>query len=410
MKALDISKLNTGLSRVVSVKEYPKTRRQYLPRKTKGRVFRLGVLHGKELSENAMARNRRGYINGQLNTAALAPSMYHWLFHRCGIPFAESKELVKLGKLKVDNVAVTKERDLESQLDWSTFQDLDIQVRSSLPALVEKHQREKRARGAKEKGAAANAESLETAVEGPWVPALKRALHRSYGFFYAHPGISISSDEANPKSFVHRVVSSGSAISPAATEAALGFNILRPIGFMDGMRGLALASNDVAMIRFWNNEFLGNYGVYDVRFPRGIPSQVVHRAADDIRKALADGIQQQLSLAVKVPCSCVVERVPALRTKDMMPLLMSDRMLHEERILVTTPLMPYRLVQRVRRVGGIFTMVRSGPFVLTPQLAKQEKVVRPLQPHELAVLFTFERRLKTNRMLLSLTEFDSELE
>lgn len=409
MKAFDLSKLNTGLSRVVSTKEYPKTRRQYLPRTTKGRVFRLGVLHGKALSEAAMLRNRRGYINSQVNTVALAPSLYHWLFHRCGIPFAESRELVRLGKLKVDDVVVTKERDLESQLDWSTFQQLDIQVRSSLPALVERHQRgmQKGRTGPSRSSEEMDASETMAAVVGPWVPALKRALHRSYSFFYAHPGLSISSEEANPRSFVHRVESSGVCVSPAAPEATLGFNVLRPIGFMDGMRGLALCTNDVAMIRYWNNEFLGNYGCFDVRFPRGVPSQVVHRTADEIRKGLMNGIQQQLSPVVKVPCACVVERVPVPPNKDVVASMMHPKALHDERILVTTPLMPYRQVQRARRVGGLFTLVRSGPFSLPPSLPHEANTFRLLTTGELAILFTFERRLKTNRVLLSLAEFDA---
>lgn len=385
--SFDLQKLNQGLVRIASIKNYPTPKRPYVSRRGKGRVFRIGVLHGKELSEKALLRNRRGYINAQMNTVAHAPSLYHWLFHRCGIPFEETQQYVKQRKLKVDDVLVTRMEDLESQLDWNTFEKLDIQVYSSIQALQVAQSSQKR-------GAAAS--PLEVA----WVPALQRALHRTYFFMFMHPGVSISSEEANPKSFVHRFA------TVTTPETALGLNILRPIGFMDGMRGLCLVSNDVSMIRHWNNEFLGNYGVYDIRFARGTPSEVVQRAAADIEKALVV-IRSQLPREIEVPCSSSIGKAPPEKRDTVASLYAPSVALHEDRILVSTPLLPYRIAQRLRRTGAYITMIRSGPFVLHSDITKRDSGhMRPLTTSEMALLFTFERRLKTNRMLMSLKEFD----
>lgn len=420
----DLSRLNTGLTRIVSTRQYPVVRKQYVQGKRHGRIFRIGVLHGKEMSEKVLQRNQRGFINAQLNTVAHAPSMYHWLYHRCGIPFSETRELVKMGGLRVDDVLVTSLGDLESQLQWSTFQQLDIQVRSFLPMLSNNKPGSRTKDDAvgdnKSADAAAEGEADEDAVEsGTWVPALKRALHRTYSIMYVHPGISVSSDESDPRSFTHRIKPSMG--KEACAGAALGLNVLRPIGFINGMRGLAIVSNDVAVPRYWNNEFLGNYGVYDIRFPKGVPSEVVHNAAADLSKTLSAQVWPPLNLhpqgVVRVPCSCTVEDVRDTMTRTatttqavgsgvrdvVATAVLRDTALHPLRILVSTPLMPYRLVQRIRRAGGMCTLVRSGPFALPAALVRQNS--RPLSAAELAVFFTFERGLKINRLLLGLTEF-----
>nr|CCC95661.1 unnamed protein product [Trypanosoma congolense IL3000] len=391
---LNLEALNTGLSRVVSVKKYPATqhRRLRLSRSTKGRVFRIGVLHSKEMTEAMLMMNRRGFINSQVNTVAHAPSLYHWLFHRCGIPFEEAQELASSGGLTVDNVPVDR-GELELQRDWSTFQQKEILIRTSVPASG--------------KGSTVADTHGETTNDSQplWVPALKRALHRHYFLMYIHPGVSISSDRADPRSFVHRLTPT------IGNTAGLGMNILRPIGFMNGMRGLGLATNDVSMVRHWNNEFLGNYGVYDVRFLRGIPAEVLRRLAADINADLDEGIRRQLSQDITVPCSCVVEPAPAAKDhkgqaqcRDVVA-EMHSQALHHERLLIKTPLLPYRVTRKIRRASGFVTLVRSGPFVLPASLTKAK--IRQLSPQELALMFTFERKLKTNRVILSLREFEA---
>ncbi|KAK7200592.1 hypothetical protein NESM_000115100 [Novymonas esmeraldas] len=386
-----LEKLNKGLTRLASVRQYPAAKKQYVAKQTKGRVFRVGVLHKTELTEAALLRNRRGFTNAQLNTVAHAPSLYHWLFHRCGIPFAETLSLMKNGGLKVNDVVVANAGDLESQLSWETFQQLDIQVRTSLPALVS---------SAASAGDAA-AEGGAVTGQGPWVPALKRALHRTYTFLYLGPHVSVSSEESDPRSFVH-------AVAPTMgtdPSAHLGLNVLRPMGFLNGMKGIGVASNDVSIVRYWNNECLGNFGVYDVRFPRGTPPELVQRAAKDMEESLREKVQPQISGDVGVSCTCVCCPAPPL-TRDMVAkhLYPDIPLLTEERLLVTTPLLPYRVARRLHRHGAVLSLVRSGPFMLHSSLVQQK--MRPLSPTDLALLFTFERRLKTNRMVLSLREFN----
>ncbi|KAG5465091.1 hypothetical protein LSCM4_00543 [Leishmania orientalis] len=387
----NLEKLNRGLTRLASVRQYPTAKKQYVAKQTKGRVFRVGVLHKKELTETALLRNRRGFINAQLNTVAHAPSMYHWLFHRCGIPFAETQALVRSGGLKVNELIVSSFSDLESQLSWETFQQLDIQICSSLPALQSSS-----STGTGER-------DISRPAEGTWVPALKRALHRTYTFIYLHSGVSISSEESEPRSFVHRMA----PIMGADPRALLGLNVLRPMGFLNGMKGIGIASNDVSMVRYWNNESLGSFGVYDVRFPRGTPLEVVRQSAKDIEATLEEKVQSQLSSDVGVSCSCVCCPPPPPPRDTVANYLFSALpLLTEERLLVTTPLLPYRAARRLQRNGAVISLVRNGPFVLRSSLA-QEKL-RPCSATDLALLFTFERRLKTNRMVLSLREFDSE--
>lgn len=392
MSSSGLSQLNNGLARVVSERSYPKVRQQYVQGQTKGRVFRVGVLHRKELTEEVLLRNRRGYTNAQLNTVAHAPSLYHWLFHRCGIPFAEAQQLVRRNAVKVDDVVVTNLRDLESQLEWDTFQDLDIQVRSFLPSVVRQAPAD----------ASTSASSTSSASDGVWVPALKRALHRSYHFIFLYPGVSISSAEDNPKSFVHRMTPH---LGAQSTVSALGLNVLRPIGFMDSMKGFGIASNDVSMLRYWNNESMGNFGGYDVRFVRGTPPEVVRAALQDVQRALNESVKPHLpAVNIKIPCSCSLEKVPPA-SMDVVRQLFTRTTFTEERILVSTPLFPYRIARRLRKAGGFITLTRSGPFSLSPSLSKEH--IRPLSTEELALLFTFERRLKTNRMIMTLQEFDS---
>jgi hypothetical protein len=395
--SFNLEKLNTGLTRLVSVRQYPKVKKQYVAKQTKGRVFRVGVLHKTELSEGVLQRNRRGFINAQLNTVAHAPSLYHWLFHRCGIPFAETQVLVQSGALKVDDVVISNTSDLESQLSWETFQKLDIQVRSSLPMLQSPATAAPKTVDNKDK-THGNAAVLS---ERPWVPALKRALHRSYHFLFLHPGISISSEEADPRSFVHRLA----PIMGNDAGALLGLNVLRPIGFLNGMKGIGIASNDVSILRYWNNESLGNFGVYDVRFPRGTPPEVLRRAASDLEGVLQSTVQPQVPADVGVTCSCVLcPPPPPSRDVVASRLFPSVPLLEEERLLVTTPLFPYRMVRKLRKNGAFISLVRSGPFLLHSSLVQRK--IRPLSATELALLFTFERRLKTNRMVLSLREFE----
>eukprot|EP00796_Vickermania_ingenoplastis_P011108 gene11108-7734_t len=65
---------------------------------------------------------------------------------------------------------------------------------------------------------------------------------------------------------------------------------------------------------------------------------------------------------------------------------------------------PTRLDQALRRFGARLTLVRSGPFFLFEDLVRHPEELAALSAEELAVLFMFERRLKVNRMILTLRE------
>lgn len=419
------TKLNSGLVRLASVRNYPKLqRRKVVGKFLKGRVFRVGALHRKPLTEQALLRNRRGYVNAQLNTVAHAPSLYHWLFHRCGIPFEETQALIQKEGLVVNDTIIRDAADAEVQLGWAEWQRMKILVRTENPRVKEDHGMGEDTSASAGKPSTNKHNPLTTA--GALVPALQRALHRRYFFQYVHSGLSISSDVADPKSFVHR-------LSPLmAPSEALGLNMLRPVGFMNGMRGLGIATNDVALVRYWNNECLGNHGVYDVRFRKGTPQTVVdgsHRhlqtALETVKMSLPSSLvgsaKKQVETAPRIPCSCSVDRVPSLsrdpvRSNLLLPESVNaslgsstswpstSNLSEDYRLLVSTPLMPYREARQLRRVGGCITLVRSGPFQLPGDLAKIGH--RELTTEELLLLFAFERKLKINRMMLSLTEFD----
>lgn len=380
------AKLNSGLAPLVSIRQRPTLLRRRFKSKAppKGRIFRIGDLHRKPLTENVLLRNQRGYVNSQLNTVAHAPSLYHWLFHRCGVPFAETQSLIRSGSLRVGGKTVETLEEAEEQQGWLDWQQTTVELRPSHP-------------------------TPSTSSKDGFVPALKRALHRRYLFQYFHPGISASSDLADPKSFVHRLSSS------FTTEAALGLNVLRPIGFMNSMRGLGIVSNDVSIIRYWNNESLGNGGVYDVRFAAGTPQEVKDDALQRVEAALLE-VQRQLptclaessSAPPAIPCSVAMVGVPPAQRDTVGPLMPTMALDKEHRLLVNTPLFPYRVAKALQRVGAKVTLLRSGPFHLPKDL--QRTGHRELTPQELIILFAFERKLKLNRVVLSLSEFEEEEE
>lgn len=202
---------------------------------------------------------------------------------------------------------------------------------------------------------------------GPWVPALKRALHRVYGFMYFSPHISIENDESDPLSFRHR-------LRPhfANESDVIALNVNHPAGVRSGMRALGIITNDVSSVQYWNNQFLGNYGVYDIRFMRGTPLEVIEAASRDVTQVLIKVVKPQLASYLQIPCSCKLSKI-ADPTHDWLPLLFRNTLLHDWHLMVSTPLMPSRLVYRLRQNGGFVTLVRSGPFVLHPSLVAMQK-------------------------------------
>lgn len=510
-------KLNSGLVRLVSDRSYPVLQKGKFSKNKKmrrGAVFRIGALHRQPLTEGALKRNRRGYFNAQLNTVAHAPSLYHWLFHRCGIPFEETQMLIQTSGLRMDGALVQSLDEAEVQRPWSDWQRLRIDVRSTNPLAVQavraknmnnstrttpmrdpdgttiqsgsgresmsdhmedgtgdpglSHAKEEtmrsgttssafaekewsganrsEAQGEGSRGASGNGFQEWIEDEHVFVPALQRALHRRYFFQFLHPGISLSSEVEDPRSFVHRLIPS---FFPSSSCETLGLNQLHPMGLITGVKGLGIVSNDVSIVRYWNNAFLGNYGVYDVRFVAGTPREVMEAAQKRLETALHESVMAQspqallggekqqtpsssssstlLSssggpLGVIPSCRCTLERVPpasrdwiaaqhfsssaSSSPKKESNMRRTPELSSDGRLLVTTPLFPYREVKKLWRVGARITLVRSGPFSLPDDLARVSH--RPLTVEELALLFAFERKLKVNRMILSLTEFDAD--
>lgn len=497
------AKLNSGLVRLASVRNYPPSQKAKFAvgaRKfRRGGVFRVGVLHRKPFSEEVLKRNRRGYINAQVNTVAHAPSLYHWLFHRCGIPFEETQMLIATGGLRMNGTVVQRLEEAEVQRPWLDWQQMVVEVRTTNPLAVQALQKsfpssssrppyhkqveifpcsEERGRternsgnhmeenddneleneeenvpressldkegGNREKGGrhCGGMAQVGEEEESVFVLALHRALHRRYLFQYLHPSISISSEVSEPRSFVHRLT----PFFFFTSSEALGLNHLRPIGVMTGFRGLGIVTNDASMIRYWNNSCLGNFGVYDVRFVQGTPREVMEGARTRLLNALQTSVIAQLpaallrdsqrgcSLSIDTlrgstaglvgtipPCECSLEPVPP-SSRDWVSAQFSSSSLlssqqgngrrspreysRDSRLLVTTPLFPYREVKQLWRLGAVITLIRSGPFSLPEDLARTRH--RSLTVEELALLFAFERKLKINRMILSLREFDAD--
>lgn len=408
---------------------------------TKGKVFRIQQLHSAESpSAAAIARNNRGFTSSKRVTAAHAPSMYHWLFHRCGVAFEESKRLVEHKRLLVNGAAIDKPIELEYQMDWETFRTMNITLR--MPTTVHTQGAMDGQRGG------ANSTSM---VE---VPALQRALHRSYALMLLDRRVSMSSDVADPRSFVHRLerlpcLAPVDGTTGRPRKSSRGFtddtsrtavNILRPPGVVSrGVHGLVLATNDCATVRFWNNEYLGNVGVYDVRFPEGAPMESYVGALRDINETLrrvrADLV---VSPDVVLPCHASLENLEENRARggvlDQLPqrlyemhrnktasdsntshdpddaavaapsALLHAPLSHAHRILVETPMLPFRLLQRLRRNGAFVSLVKMGPFQLPATLLGPKQ--RLLSVEELVAFFAFEKRMKTNLLVFTLREFE----
>lgn len=435
MKALErINK--SGLNPIASVMTYPRTKNVYVAKDTKGKVFRLQKLHACEEGRETLSKNRRGFTNSKMVTVAHAPSLYHWLFHRCGICFEEARELVAHRRLVVDGTVVEKITDMEAQLEWDTFLGMDIQVKVPKSAM----------------NSAASTLSRDSKdpldADLAQVPVLQRALHRTYMLMCTDFGTSTSSDVSDPRSFVHRINRDASSIlaqkflakDPRAesqlrallqdSTSKIGLNVIRPAGFVSRtMTGLTLVTNDVTTMRHWNNEYVGNYGVYDIRFPMGAPDEVYRAALTDINEALAASVKKCVPLEdLKIACSAELQHLPeALRGKpDVAAALnalnrskleesMGKQRSHRQspqiddhrRILVETPLLPYRVVNRLRRNSACITTVKVGPFSLPMSLVRHQKFsMRPLSLEELVAFFAFEKKMKTNRIIYSLREFD----
>lgn len=363
------------------------------------RLFKLKALHKFHPSEDLLAKNRRGFTTGAATTAAVAPSLTHYLFHRGGICFDEAAALLQAGRIEVDGEVVRSEAAMESQEYWHTVASRDIRIR---PA------GDTRPLSSAATGAAASPPVGES------VPVAHRALHRTYLMGHVNPAKhNVTTEMADPKSLVH-VLAKG--LSP--TER-IGMNIVRPMGFISGMGGLAVVTNDVLTLRHWNNEFVGNHGVYCVGFHRGAPEEELLRVEALVTEALRPVLaQQQRDVLAGSSYGCQLVSLSSrfegsgsgagtatlgdILRPHAAPVFLQK--LHDTCLVVRTPLFPYRLFRALRPRTHMCALVGMGPFQLPANIPRG--AWRPLDVEELTAFFTFERKLKTNRLVLTLREFE----
>ena len=369
------------LHKVASSREYFPTKKANLPL-MHHRLFKLTQLHKFETTDEYLDKNKRGFTTGSTITAALAPSLTHFLFHRGGICFEESAEMVKQRRIEVDGTVVESQEQLESQAFWFDIAERDIRIRPE--------------------GQLQNSgETTRTSV-----PVAHRALHRTYLLTYVNPTRqNITTEVADPKSMIHKIAR---FVSPTDL---IGMNIVRPIGFISGMGGLAILSNDVLTLRHWNNEHVGNFGVYELRFHRGAPREEIASVQSVIQRALKSVLQQQhRDMRQQGGYGCWQHDSPP-STIEVDPLaphvpLSLLQQLHPTRLMVKTPLFPFHAFRAIRRRIRLCSLVQMGPFVLPPSLGRDE--CRPLNLDELTAFFAYERKLKTNRLVFTLREFDDD--
>lgn len=347
----------------------------------------------------------------------------------------------------MNGVAVEKELDLEYQLEWDAFRTMNIVLK--VPSSPQRSSGAAAA-GGKQVGGGGEVASSSPSLDFIEVPALQRALHRSYALMLLDPSITLSSDLSDPRSFAHRLDRLPchppcDAHGKVAAKSSLGFhddisrtavNILRPAGVLSRcVDGLGLVTNDVSTVRFWNNEYLGNIGTYDIRFREGAPVEAYTAALEDITHALR-GVAESVTVSkdVTLPCRVSLEELPTMTSAKgtnirsgggtslvaLAPRLFQERtrrhhhnngsvgvfapLSQSHRLVVETPLLPFRLVQRLRKNGAFISLLKAGPFQLPSALLTSKQ--RLLSVEELVAFFAFEKKMKTNLLVFTLREFD----
>jgi len=353
-----------GLHRVLSELKYHKRKRVTMP-PLYSRVFRVTRLHQHEApSSSQLLKNRQGFTDSTMETAALVPSATHYLFHKCGISFEETKALAETGRLKRGDKTLALP-ELEAQHMWKDVACSGITIDMG---------------------------------NGVSVPVEHRPLHRYYRLVYINPKMRIGVDVTDPRGVVSRL---------RMEEAfRVGANLVKPMGLVTGMSGIGIVTNDVTSLRYTNNEFLGNFGVYDLRFPRGTPPEVrlqfSKRATSDIQHVIKEQLRDLVQRS-PVKYGAQLTTSPPV---DGLSNPTEERLLEPERLVITTPRFPFRLYSNLSRYSHSVTLVRMGPFVLRPALMEQQQ--RPLTSAEVRAFFTWERAMKVNRVVLTLREFDEE--
>lgn len=94
----------------------------------KGSVFRLRKLHADRLSSIELQRSEAGDLASAQSTVAHLPSLYYWLQVRGGISFTEAAALVKAGRILLGGKPVTGDEALLQQAPWQEMAQLDLKI------------------------------------------------------------------------------------------------------------------------------------------------------------------------------------------------------------------------------------------------------------------------------------------
>ena len=322
----------------------------------KNSIFKLRSLHDRQQTRSATGRNNLGLVGSDTATAAHLPSLLYWLFHRGGVPFEEARQLCAAKRLLLDGKPITDERTLERQVPWVEMAAKDIKI-----------------------------------VNDRGVPCdpIQRARHRSYAFMRLTKTMTLTPEEEDPRSIIHSLP----FLDQTSTSS---YHALTPAGFSSNMRGLIVVTNDAQLRPLWHNEFLGNWGRYDLRFHQGCPDEAVEMVRAECSKQLAT---QKYSKDIKVRPRAVIDHAIPMRGNDAIARMNSKPFRTDVRLIVETPLFDFRLWTFVRRHTATCALIRNGPFDTPLDTLTQP---RRLTLEELEELFAFERRLKTNKIVYGL--------
>ena len=136
----------------------------------RGSIFRLRNLHPDGLTGIDVQRSEAGAMSSAQSTAAHLPSLYYWLQVRGGISFSETQALSKAGRLLWNGKAITGDEVLLKQTPWQELANENIKVVNT---------------------------------KGRAVDPQHRALHRQYFFVFNSKGLDIVNSVENPLSFCH---------------------------------------------------------------------------------------------------------------------------------------------------------------------------------------------------------------
>ena len=120
---------------------------------------------------------------------------------------------------------------------------------------------------------------VRCSTNGQWVPVELRALHRVYGVYAKPPGVSLSLNGGNAKSFVHRIQPPDFGIWQPHTVYGFNSPYLTSIS-----SGCVLLSNDLMWHRYFGcHPMFGTGGLFRLHFCFGTPVEVAQNLEQILR-------------------------------------------------------------------------------------------------------------------------------